>query len=182
MFLDVSVCPQVDCLSTLQVVSQHALQVSRGNGIPACLADLQGGLQAHTQGGSWGVWPWGGLQAHTQGVSRPTPTGGSLGPHPGGSLGPHREGVCIPACTEAGPLPPWTAAAAGGTHPTGMHSCLYCFLFLGKLVAFRLLLWRIPLQKTRNNNSWGITIEDKLARRSSCRWSSCCGSSCCGWK
>ena len=50
-------------------------------GIPACLA----GLQAHTQGGSWGVWPrgvsrptpgglqahtWGGLQAQTQGVSQ----------------------------------------------------------------------------------------------------------------
>ena len=34
-----------------------------GGGIPACLA----GLQAHTQGGSWGVWPGG--------VSRPTPRG-----------------------------------------------------------------------------------------------------------
>ena len=63
------------------------------------------GFQAHTQGGSWGVWPWGisrptpkgevdgsglcGLQAHTWGwewgVSRPTPGG------------------CIPACTEADP-------------------------------------------------------------------------------
>ena len=34
-----------------------------GGGISACLA----GLQAHTQGGSWGVWPGGGLQTHTQG-------------------------------------------------------------------------------------------------------------------
>ena len=23
--------------------------------------------------------------------------------------------------------PPGTATAAGGTHPTGMHSCLHCF-------------------------------------------------------
>ena len=60
------------------VVSQHALQVS-GGGVP----------QAHTQEGSWGVWPGG--------VSRPTPRwgGGAAGPHPG-------EG-CIPACTEADP-------------------------------------------------------------------------------
>ena len=56
-----------------------------------------GGLQAHTQGGSWGVWPVGGHQAHTQGR------------------------MCIPACTDADPPP--TATAAGGTHPTGMHSC-----------------------------------------------------------
>ena len=54
----------------------------------------QGGLHAHTHGG---------LHAHTQ--------GGSPGPHPGG---------CIPACTEADPP---MATAAGGTHPTGMHSC-----------------------------------------------------------
>ena len=52
-----------------------------------------------------------GLQARTQGevdgsglggVSRPTPRG------------------CVPAFTEADPPP--TATAAGGTHPTGMHS------------------------------------------------------------
>ena len=71
-------CPQgegVVSQHALQVVSQHALQVSRGGGIPACLAHLQ----AHTQGGSWGVWPGGGspgphpggLHAHTWGVSRP---------------------------------------------------------------------------------------------------------------
>ena len=71
------------------MVSQHALQVS-GGCIPACLA----GFQAHTQGGSSGVWP-------------------------GGSPGPHPEG-CIPACTEADPP---TATAVGGTHPTGIHSC-----------------------------------------------------------
>ena len=64
----------------------------------------RGGLQAHTQGEGWRVWP-GGLQAHTWGgwgggvwwgVSRPTPGGGcrlgclagrSPGPHSGGRLG-----------------------------------------------------------------------------------------------
>ena len=44
------------------------------------------------------------------GVSRPT-HGEVSRPTPGGS---------IPACTEADPP---TATAAGGTHPTGMHSC-----------------------------------------------------------
>ena len=33
--------------------------------------------------------------------------------------------MCILACTEADhPLPPTTATAAGGMHPTGMHLCL----------------------------------------------------------
>ena len=71
-----------------------------------------GGLQAHTQGGSWGVWP--------MGVSSPTPGGGLQAHTWAGSLGPHARG-CIPACTKAdSPM----ATAAGGTHPTGMHSCL----------------------------------------------------------
>ena len=73
----------------LQVVSQHALQVSGG-----------------------------GVSQHALQVSRPTPKGkvegsgwGVFRPTPGG---------CIPACTEANPPP---ATAAGGMHPTGMHSC-----------------------------------------------------------
>ena len=59
----------------------------------------------------------------------------SPGPHPGGRLrglagrgspGPHPGRVCIPACTEADTaLPQQTATAAGGMHPTGMHSFLY---------------------------------------------------------
>ena len=75
-----------------------------GGGIPACLA----GLQAHTHGGEVEGSGLGG------GVSRPTPRGeveGSPGPDLGG----------IPACTEAD-TPQQTATAAGGTHPTGMHS------------------------------------------------------------
>ena len=64
-------------------------------GIPACLAG--GGFQAHTQGGSWGVWP--------RGVSRPTPGG------------------VYPSMYWGRP-PPGTATAEGGMHPTGMHSCI----------------------------------------------------------
>ena len=56
----------------------------------------RGGHQAHTQGGNWGVW--------LGGVSRPTPVGVCPGPGQGG--------------------PKQMATAAGGTHPTGMHSCL----------------------------------------------------------
>ena len=93
-----------------RVVSQHALQVSR----PTPGGEVEGsgweGLQVHTQVG------WGCAQAHTQGVSRTTPMGG---------LQAHTQGGCFPACTEAHTtLPQQTATAAGGTHPTGMHSCL----------------------------------------------------------
>ena len=102
------------CLSMGGVVSQHALQ---GGGIPACLAGgvpaffagLQGGLQTHTQGWSWGVWP--------RGVSRPTP---------GGNLQAYTWG-CVYPSMHWGRSPPWTATAAGGTHPTGMRSCLVLF-------------------------------------------------------
>ena len=74
-------------------------------------------------GGGWGSLAWvcpgphlGGVQAHTGGMSRPTP-GGCVQAQAGG------EGW-IPACTEAdSPPPPQTATVAGGTHPTGMHSC-----------------------------------------------------------
>ena len=107
-----------------------------GGGIPPCLAaGLQGvypsmpcrfpgphpreslrgltfgGLQAHTQGGIWGVWP-----------------GGSPGPHPGGklrvwpwSLQAHTQVVSQHALRQTPHQ--LTATAVGGTHPTGMHSC-----------------------------------------------------------
>ena len=119
----------------------------RGGGIPACIA---GGIPACLVAGLQGGWypsmscrfpgphpggklrglarrgvsrptpkgevegfGLGGLQAHTQGVSRPTPS----------------MGGCIPACTEADPP---MATAAGGTHPTGMHSCfvIICLPFI----------------------------------------------------
>ena len=78
----------------LQVVSQAALQVSKGGWYPSMpyrSPDPHPGgcLQAHTKRG--------GLQTPTQGV--------------GG----------IPACTEAN-TPQQMASAVGSMHPTGMHS------------------------------------------------------------
>ena len=74
----------------------------------------------------------GGVTQHALQVSRPTPRwevegsgqDGSPGPHPGGVSRP-TPGGCIPACPEAD-TPQETATAAGGTHPTGMHSCQVC--------------------------------------------------------
>ena len=83
----------------LQVVSQYALQqVSRGVGIPACLA----GFQAHTQGGSLG----GSVQ------------GGCPGPHPRGKF----RGIClggVQAHTQGGSL----GGSAGGVSALG-EGCL----------------------------------------------------------
>ena len=62
--------------------------------------------------------------------------GGCLGPHPGGGWGVDRPTPkgCVSRPTPGGvsqhalrqtPPPKQTATAAGGMHPTGMHSC-YC--------------------------------------------------------
>ena len=83
------------CDSVQGVVSQHALQLLSQH----ALQQVSGGVSRHTPGG--------GLQAHTQG-----------GPQA------HNQEGGIPACTEADTPPP-TATAAGGTHPTGMHSCFF---------------------------------------------------------
>ena len=99
---------------------------SWGRGFPACIA----GLQAHTQGGSWGVWPGGspgphpGLSpgSHTEGVSRPTPGGVSRPTPGGGSPGPHPGGY--PSIHWGRHPPPTDAYCCGCTHPTGKHSCL----------------------------------------------------------
>ena len=76
---------------------------------------------------------WGGewvVSQHALQVSRPTPRGEversgldgrSPGPHPWGVSRPTPRG--IPACTEADTPSQQMATAAGGTHPTGMHSC-----------------------------------------------------------
>ena len=84
-------------------------------------------------GGAWsqgvpgvGAWSWvvpgpGGCLVPCGIWSRPTTKGGSLGrsgpgPHPRGEV----EGELA--------SPPPMATAAGGTHPTGMHSCfVYAF-------------------------------------------------------
>ena len=72
---------------------------------------------------------------HALQVSRPTPKGEVEGSW--GVSRPTHKGVLAPggACSSRGLLqqgsapggvwrPPPTATAAGGTHPTGMHSCL----------------------------------------------------------
>ena len=118
----------------LQVVSEHTLQQVLGGGgvvggIRACLA----GFQAHTQRGSLG--------GSGRGVSSPTAKGevegdlvqahsqgGSCGPgqHPRGKLrGIWPGDACSGVCGD----PPMTATAAGGMHPTGMHSCFKCFKY-----------------------------------------------------
>ena len=107
----------------LQVVSQYALQqVSRGVGIPACLA----GFQAHTQGGSLG----GSVQ------------GACPGPHPRGKF----RGIClggVQAHTQGGSL----GGSAGGCllwgeglpTPRGWPVVVFCYALLvwsSGLVAF----------------------------------------------
>ena len=57
------------------------------------------GLQAHTQGGGCGVWL-------------------------GGSPGPGEGCVSQHALRQTPPSSQQTATAAGGTHPTGIHSCI----------------------------------------------------------
>ena len=80
-----------------KVMSLHVCVCPRGGGggILACIA----GFQAHAGGGE--------LRGLAGG-------GGSRGLHPGGAGGLLRGGWRPP---------PVMATAAGGTHPTGMHSC-----------------------------------------------------------
>ena len=81
--------------------------------------DLSTSPLAQPRGVSPGPHP-GGLQAHTWGVSRPTP-----------------KGVSQHALRQTPPPKPM-ATAVGGTHPTGMHSCVsfdLCFFY--KLLRIR---------------------------------------------
>ena len=123
-------CPRGVVVSqhALQVGSKHALQVSGGEWCPSMPCRSPGphpreklrGL-ARWWGGALGPHPWaqvegsglGGLQAHSRGVSP--------GPHLGGSPGPHLGGLSQHALRQTPPQQ--MATAAGGTHPTGMHSC-----------------------------------------------------------
>ena len=113
-------------------VEGSAIPACIAGGIPACIA----GFQAYTQRGSLGGSGWG------EGVSRSTAKGklrgSGPGPHPrrkfrgiwlGGCLLP---GGCLWGCLlwGGGGDPLVTATAAGGTHPTGMHSCLIMCLHL----------------------------------------------------
>ena len=89
------------------------------------LGDLQahtGGEVAGSPGPHLGVSPGphtGGLQAHTGGS--PAHTQGSPGPHLGKGVGVSQHSL---RQTPPGPpAPQLMATAAGGMHPTGMHSC-----------------------------------------------------------
>ena len=126
------------CLAGLQVCTRREVEGSGlwGSPGPHPVGKLRGlawgSLQAHTQGGKLRGLARGGFPGPhlVGGVSRPTPGGCvSPGPHPGisrptheGSPGPHPGE--IPACTVAD-TPQQTGTAAGSTHPTGMHSCLF---------------------------------------------------------
>ena len=115
---------------------------------------------------SWGFWSWG--YAWSQGVSGPgglVPGGSGPGgisgpggcawswgvPGPGGIccqgdllLGcvPGPGGLLLGGLLVPGWDPPGTGTAAGGTHPTGMHSCIHLFL---KTSLNRLILINIQL-------------------------------------
>ena len=102
---------------------------SWGKGYPSMHCRSPG---PHPGGGVEGSGLEGSLGPHPEGVSRPTPGGrGSPGPHLrvsrptpwGGSPGPHPGGG-YPSIHWGRHPPQQTATAAGGTHPTGIHSCL----------------------------------------------------------
>ena len=115
MFLHVSVrphgrgwYPSMPCRSP----DPHPRGELEGSGQPTPMGvGLQhlGGLQAHTLAD---------LQVYTWGVSLGPHLGGcwSPGPHPGGDVSQHalRQTPSLPA----------DGYCRGGTHPTGMHSCL----------------------------------------------------------
>ena len=110
--------------------------LQEGRGIPACHAGLQthtqgevegpglggGSFQAHTRGGGFQAHTWGGPQAHTRGSLQAHTRGGVEGSGlGGGDSRPTPRGVSQHALRQTPPQQ--TATAAGGTHPTGMHSC-----------------------------------------------------------
>ena len=154
MFLHVSVILSIGGVVSQHALQQVS---KGGGGIPACLAGFQaitqvGGVEGDLarevsrptpKGKLRGIWPGGSPGPHPRGklrgilpggVSRPTPKrevegdlarGVSPGPHPGG----------VSRLTPGGGLsqhalrqtPSQTATAAGGTHPTGMHSCCHFY-------------------------------------------------------
>ena len=86
-------------------------------------------VQAHSQGGNWGDQ----IQAHTQGGK----SGGSdPGPHPRGKF----RGIRTRP-------PPRTTTAAGGTHPTGMHSCYLAIFSLKTLKMKEIKLRRCSVMR-----------------------------------
>ena len=102
-----------------------------GGGIPACLASGIPVYLAGLQGWGWfpimpcrspGPHPGGSIRSLSGGVSRPTPRGEVVGSGQGGLQAHTWEGSISQHALRQTP-PQLTATAAGGTHPTGMHSC-----------------------------------------------------------
>ena len=113
MFLHVSVCPQ----------GEGGIPACLAGGIPACLAGLQGGVSQHALQVSRPT-PKGELEGSGQGGLRGLARGLQVHTQGGGGLQAHTQvrGVSQHALRQT-PLPRLTATVAGGTHPTGMHSC-----------------------------------------------------------
>ena len=134
--------PSMPCRSPRgRGVSQHALQVSR----PTPKGELEGSgwgdvfrptprgqVEGSGLGGSPGPHPggevegsgWGSPGHTTGGVTRPTPEGVSrLTPRGVGGLQAHTGEEVYPSMHWGRPPLHLMATAAGGTHPTGMHSC-----------------------------------------------------------
>ena len=137
MFLQVSVCPGGGGIPACIAGGIPACLAAGGGisaciagGIPACLA-AGGGIPACIAGGipaclaAGGVGQQGGW-VHTQGKLRGLTRGGSM-PTPGGVQAHTRGCISQHALRQTPPSPVWTATAAGGTHPTGMHSCYDLF-------------------------------------------------------
>ena len=98
------------------VVSQHALQVSRSTPRGELRGLAWEGVSRPTARGNLRGLACGGF-------SRPTPRGGKLrGLAWGGFSRPTPMGVSHHALRQTAPIA--DGSAAGGTHPTGMHSCL----------------------------------------------------------
>ena len=108
----------------------------------------------HQGGKLRGIW--------LRGVSRPTTKGDveedlvsgvSPGPHPGGYL-LQKGGLCSRGGVET---PPVTATAAGGTHPTGMHSCLSIGLIQIHTdtqwiyLTHKSYIWCLPTERSRKH-------------------------------
>ena len=76
---------------------------------------------------------------------------------PGGACSGGGGGAC---CGD--PPSPVTATAAGGTHPTGMHSCLTFShtspSFASEIVSHTLCMWRLMIQKRK----WLIVPESNI--------------------
>ena len=75
--------------------------------------------------------PWECLGPHPEGMGGlaggcPGPYRGGSRPTPGGLQAQAHGGGGVPACIQPDTPPPpkHAATAPGGTHPTGMHSCI----------------------------------------------------------